>query len=222
MKKRAKIITTVASLCLAVALMAFGVYAATQVTLGISSEVSFTVQDVFVTIDASATLTDTAAQNMTQYVSYTTNANGAKVANGFGQEITLDTWEVEDIAYTSTKRVITYVITVQNDSQEDSCYVDINLVMANVAGTFRTAQYVITDDDVAGTPVAMQTAETTYSSSATAWSFTDVANVPASTTGTSKVVITLTRTLEDVSKSIAADTASLTGSIVVTKINPSL
>ena len=50
MKKRAKIITTIASLCLAVALMAFGVYAATQVSFNVASKVSFTVRDVFVDI----------------------------------------------------------------------------------------------------------------------------------------------------------------------------
>ena len=46
MKKGFKIATTVASLCLAVALLAFGVYAATSSTLSINSTVSFTSQDV--------------------------------------------------------------------------------------------------------------------------------------------------------------------------------
>ena len=44
MKKRVKLLTTIASLCLAVALMAFGVYAATQQTMAVSSNVSFTAQ----------------------------------------------------------------------------------------------------------------------------------------------------------------------------------
>lgn len=46
MKKGLKIATTVASLCLTIALMAFGVYAATSSTLTINSTVSFTSQDV--------------------------------------------------------------------------------------------------------------------------------------------------------------------------------
>lgn len=46
MRKGLKIATTVASLCLAVALLAFGVYAATSSTLSINSTVSFTSQDV--------------------------------------------------------------------------------------------------------------------------------------------------------------------------------
>ena len=46
MKKRVKLLTTIASLCLAVALMAFGVYAATQSTLTVNSTISFTSNDV--------------------------------------------------------------------------------------------------------------------------------------------------------------------------------
>ena len=41
MKKKVKLFTTIASLCLAVALMAFGVYAATQVTFGVSGTIQF-------------------------------------------------------------------------------------------------------------------------------------------------------------------------------------
>ena len=46
MKKGLKIATTVASLCLAIALLTFGVYAATSSTLSINSTVSFTSKDV--------------------------------------------------------------------------------------------------------------------------------------------------------------------------------
>ena len=42
MKKRVKLFTTIASLCLAVALMAFGVYAATNLSFNVSNTVSFT------------------------------------------------------------------------------------------------------------------------------------------------------------------------------------
>ena len=46
MKKGLKIATTIASLCLAIGLLAFGVYAATSSTLSINSTISFTSQDV--------------------------------------------------------------------------------------------------------------------------------------------------------------------------------
>ena len=42
MKKRVKLLTTIASLCLAVALMAFGVYAATTAGFNVTGTVSFT------------------------------------------------------------------------------------------------------------------------------------------------------------------------------------
>ena len=52
MKRKAKIITTIASLCLAVALLAFGVYAATTASLSVTSKVAFEAKDVNVTFTA--------------------------------------------------------------------------------------------------------------------------------------------------------------------------
>ena len=48
MKRKFKLFATVASLCLCLALMAFGVYAATTVTYTASGSVKYTVADVFV------------------------------------------------------------------------------------------------------------------------------------------------------------------------------
>ena len=48
MKRKFKLFATVASLCLCLALMAFGVYAATSVTYTASGTVSYEVKDVFV------------------------------------------------------------------------------------------------------------------------------------------------------------------------------
>ena len=50
MKRKFKLFATVASLCLSVALMAFGVYAAAQVTYTINGSVSYTMNDVLVTV----------------------------------------------------------------------------------------------------------------------------------------------------------------------------
>jgi hypothetical protein len=53
MKKKFKLFSTIASLCLAVCLMAFGVYAATQATYGIKGKVSFSaVGEVHVRLDS--------------------------------------------------------------------------------------------------------------------------------------------------------------------------
>ena len=51
MKKRVKLFTTIASLCLAVALMAFGVYAAANVTYTVSSTVTYSMSDVLVEVE---------------------------------------------------------------------------------------------------------------------------------------------------------------------------
>ena len=50
MKKKMKLFSTIASLCLAVALMAFGVYAATTVNYTVGGTVSYTMNDVLVTV----------------------------------------------------------------------------------------------------------------------------------------------------------------------------
>ena len=53
MKRKIKVFSAIASLCLAVALMAFGVYAATQVTYTLSGSVTYTTNDVLVDISGS-------------------------------------------------------------------------------------------------------------------------------------------------------------------------
>ena len=50
MKRKFKLFATVASLCLAVALMAFGVYAASKVDYNLNGSVTYEVKDVYVTI----------------------------------------------------------------------------------------------------------------------------------------------------------------------------
>ena len=50
MKKKVKLFTTIASLCLAVALMAFGVYAASTVTYTVNGTVAYTMDDVLVDV----------------------------------------------------------------------------------------------------------------------------------------------------------------------------
>ena len=54
MKKRFKLFSTIASLCLAIALMAFGVYVATTASFSITNKVSFTAEK---NVKATITLT---------------------------------------------------------------------------------------------------------------------------------------------------------------------
>ena len=128
MKKRAKIITTIASLCLAVALMAFGVYAATQVTFNVTTKVSFEVEDVFITINAAAhkdasgdTTGATQLDAMAAWKSYTPgeeagdpNVPGATVG---GAATPAPSWTMAANTYKldSVNKYVVYVITVSND-----------------------------------------------------------------------------------------------------------
>ena len=50
MKRKFKLFATIASLCMAVALMAFGVYAASTVAYNLNGSVTYDVKDVYVTI----------------------------------------------------------------------------------------------------------------------------------------------------------------------------
>ena len=52
MKRKFKLITSVASLCLAVALMAFGVYAAANPTVTVTGSVAFSANNVYATVNA--------------------------------------------------------------------------------------------------------------------------------------------------------------------------
>ena len=67
MRKGLKIATTIASLCLTVALMAFGVYAASSSALTINSTVSFTSQDVQVFWEWSVSGGSLSAANTGEY-----------------------------------------------------------------------------------------------------------------------------------------------------------
>lgn len=52
MKRKFKLITSVASLCIAIALMAFGVYAASNPTVTVTGSVTFNADNVYATVNA--------------------------------------------------------------------------------------------------------------------------------------------------------------------------
>lgn len=146
MKKRAKIITTIASLCLAIALMAFGVYAANNVTLTVNSKVDFVVEDVFVVVTGKAYLSTGATENADLVP-----VSGNVLANSFeaqsyqgtiGENATVfgtlktyanstwtdnASWDFGTIRFTSGKNVVTYVITIANSDTVNPVYVDVSL-----------------------------------------------------------------------------------------------
>ena len=109
MKRKVKLFASIASLCLAVALMAFGVYAATQVTYNVTGSVSFESQ-VAVTWTGNVTGgTLGEAQNDTYKVT----------ADGTGDQGT-GTWEIGEIAFgtQTAQRTITYTFTCTNNGTD--------------------------------------------------------------------------------------------------------
>lgn len=115
MKKRFKIITTVASLCLAVALMAFGVYAAANSTFTVTSSVSFTSQ-VAVTWGLD---TEGGAAGNTHVTGYTKEITADKEATTDDATGALITKTIGDLAFgaaTNEEKTITYTITAHNPS----------------------------------------------------------------------------------------------------------
>ena len=70
MKRKFKLLTSVASLCLAVALMAFGVYAATAPKVTISGTVSFNATNVFATVTVYAGTGDEAGWDVVETLTY--------------------------------------------------------------------------------------------------------------------------------------------------------
>lgn len=146
MKKNFKLFSTIASLCLAVALMAFGVWAATSVSLGVTSKVKFTVSDVFVDITGKATLggEDVASAAFTA-TSYTD-----KVANA---ELNNKTWEIGTIAFTSEKDVIVYTLEISNAAKSGQVQVTVaDYAPKTIAGTDATAMVVV--DTTPSAPLA--------------------------------------------------------------------
>ena len=135
MKKKIKLFTTIASLCLAVALMAFGVYAATQVTYNVNGTVQYTMDAVLV--DVSTTIeksdlkkapTDFTAAALEAHVdegwkdaefevtlgNYSTYDEDTKLADDTKENVTLDNI-VYDFAESSVYKV-TVTVTNHNDT----------------------------------------------------------------------------------------------------------
>ena len=160
MKKKIKIFSTIASLCLAVALMAFGVYAATNVSYNVTSTITFDAADVFVTINATAYKdadgNTTGAETLdtaTEYKSYT--GTNPMVPNNAGEPDTLGEWKPA-IALDSVNKYAVMVISITNDG-ESQVTVTVNDTTANYDGN------IAKDSLTAGTTIdAGDTVEFTY------------------------------------------------------------
>lgn len=114
MKKKIKLFTTIASLCLAVALMAFGVYAATSVTMTISGTLSFTATEI------SGTWAWTAAKDDASTATYTLSETSGTEAT----ELDITVTKVGTIkftitgTFTNTSNKVADLVVADNNSGE--------------------------------------------------------------------------------------------------------
>ena len=135
MKKKVKLITTIASLGLALALMAFGVYAATSATFNVSTTVTFqATQHVKVTVTGLETAALTAAPQASDYVTAPTN-NGQSLNR---TETGADQGALADMVFTGvtlteTNYIYSYKITIQNDDAENAVAVKFTVPAAPAA-----------------------------------------------------------------------------------------
>ncbi len=112
MKRKFKLFATIASLCLCLALMAFGVYAASTVKYTASGSVSFEVSDVFVTMTSKleATVGGTKSADVDDsQKSYTGDATKVPSAT------TEYSKAFEAVKFTKTGDNIVLTVTIKND-----------------------------------------------------------------------------------------------------------
>ena len=131
MKKRLKLFSTIASLCLAVALMAFGVWAATNVSFTVSNKVSFTA-----TANVKAKVWHTTAVEKCTQSGATTDTSEGKpdlTFNGSEDAKGGESYEVEgglalgDVTLTATNGSVeqmtySYTITIKNTATSNDSF----------------------------------------------------------------------------------------------------
>lgn len=119
MKKKVKLFSTIASLCLAVALMAFGVWAAGAVTFKTTSKVTFeAASDVFGTYTAKVVNTASGATDETISVKriYGTDNDWVEVAGGKKGALMGSGASFADQTVKAAGNTVTFTYTFKNDS----------------------------------------------------------------------------------------------------------
>lgn len=113
MKRKFKLFATIASLCLCLALMAFGVYAASAVKYTASGSVSFEVSDVFVTMQSTlkSTVGGTPAADIAKTAQKSYTEDGVKVPSATTEYS--DAFDV--VKFTKTGDNIILTVTITND-----------------------------------------------------------------------------------------------------------
>lgn len=142
MKKKFKFIASVASLCLAVAMMTIGVIAAQQVTFNVTSNVTFSASSVFMGFEGKVERATTDAFTGAEVLAQTGTDEARELKNFTdGTSSTGDpiSWTPTGLTFEEGKQFVRYTITVNN-------YSDFG-VTVTVGGTITA-----TSDDCTVTP----------------------------------------------------------------------
>ena len=113
MKRKFKLFATVASLCLCLALMAFGVYAAGQVSYTTSGSVSFKIADVYVDVSSKMTkvVGGAGAQDVTGVSDTSYTGDDQKVFKALNADKQFD-----EVAFTKVNDYVEVVCTITNQN----------------------------------------------------------------------------------------------------------
>lgn len=120
--KKFKLFTTIASLCLAVALMAFGVYAATNATFGVSSNIKYTVSGniggILTVKSYASTDGTTIAEGAQAMETFTATVNATMTEEEAG-DLTATEATPADSTFTADNKFVIYVVEFAESTSEN-------------------------------------------------------------------------------------------------------
>lgn len=183
MKRKLKIVGTLASLGLSLAMLVIGVYAATTVSFNITANVQFAVTDVFVDVEGKVFADPVASKGTTQ-VGETFSATSYSGTTP-SAALSKTSWAIGTTDFTSTKDCIVYTLKITNVAKSGSVNVTVSSLPVAITGTSVTSKYKVD----AGSEANL--AEATA--------------IPVN--AGSYVTITITRTLTDKTKAISSTSA---------------
>ncbi|MEG1751870.1 MAG: hypothetical protein RR140_03575 [Clostridia bacterium] len=125
MKRKAKLITTFASLGLALALMAYGVFAATSQSIAVTNTITFTAtKDIAATVyGTKSAAVGAAPTGVPTEITADPTTGGAETETAYSSTVlvtetttTMDAWALSKTTLDVTNKFVVYTFTIQNDA----------------------------------------------------------------------------------------------------------
>ncbi|MBO5021883.1 MAG: hypothetical protein J6C53_00170 [Clostridia bacterium] len=136
MSLKAKLISTISAMCLVIALVSVGVWAASTATVNLSGTLTFSATDVYCDVSGTfAGMKDTAPSLATlKWDSKSTAANTPTTGD-------VSTWAGNALNFKDDGTAITLTITIKNNSTERGIKVKLDDTAATTTGLSRTVKY---------------------------------------------------------------------------------